>query len=165
MSGTARYHRHLALPGWDQARLRDATLVIAGLGALGNALTQSLGLAGVGRLILCDMDGIEESNLSRAPLFTAANLGRLKVEAARDGLARNEGRPDRLEFGLGLAELRDARLVSGCIAFPSAGRVRKRGSPSASRSASRPPCRPCMRGRPGPAPPRRSTNSGNASGT
>jgi molybdopterin/thiamine biosynthesis adenylyltransferase len=66
------------------------------------------------------MDRIEPSNLSRAPLFTAADLGRLKVEAARRARPHRPGhrrraRADRLEHGVGLAELRDADLVLGCL--------------------------------------------------
>ena len=121
MDSDARFDRHLLLPGWDQRRLAAATVVIVGVGALGNVAAQALALAGVGRLVLCDMDRIEASNLSRAPLFTAADLDRLKVEAAQDGLARIapntrvERRADRLEHALGLAELRDADLVLGCL--------------------------------------------------
>jgi molybdopterin-synthase adenylyltransferase len=121
MPADSRFDRHLVLPGWDQARLAAASIVVVGVGALGNFAAQALGLAGVGRLVLCDMDRIEPSNLSRAPLFTDADLGRLKVEAARDGLARIapdtivETRADRLEHAIGLAELRAASLVLGCL--------------------------------------------------
>jgi molybdopterin/thiamine biosynthesis adenylyltransferase len=121
MLDDGRFDRHLRLPGWDQARLRAATIIVVGVGALGNAVAQALGLAGVGRLLLCDMDRIDASNLSRAPLFTGADVGRLKVEAARDGLARIapdtvvDIRADRLEHGIGLAELRAASLVMGCL--------------------------------------------------
>jgi molybdopterin/thiamine biosynthesis adenylyltransferase len=116
-----RHARQLLLPGWDQQRLRAACVVVIGVGALGNAVSQALALAGVGRLILCDMDRIEPSNLSRAPLFLPADLGRAKVDAARDGLARIapdvqvQTRRGRHEQAVGLAELRDADLVLGCL--------------------------------------------------
>lgn len=119
--GEDRYHRNTLLPGWDQARLTRSTVIVMGMGALGNAAAQSLALAGVGRLILCDMDLIERTNLSRAPLFQESDVGRLKVDAATDGLSRLtpdvrvEARAGRLEHAVGLAELRDADLVLGCL--------------------------------------------------
>lgn len=116
-----RYHRNTLLPGWKQERLAQATVIIMGMGALGNATAQSLALAGAGSLILCDMDRIEESNLSRGPLFRESDIGRFKVEAAADALyrlapdIRVEARPEMLEYAVGLAELRDADLILGCL--------------------------------------------------
>jgi molybdopterin/thiamine biosynthesis adenylyltransferase len=91
------------------------------MGALGNAAAQALALAGVGHLILCDMDRIERSNLSRAPLFRESDIDRFKVEAAAEALRelapdiQVDERPERLEYAVGLAELRDAELVLGCL--------------------------------------------------
>ncbi len=116
-----RYHRNTLLPGWNQERLAQATVVVMGMGALGNVAAQALALAGVKHLILCDMDRIERPNLSRAPLFRESDTGRLKVEAAADALRRlvpdirPDPRPDRLEHAVGLAELRDADLILGCL--------------------------------------------------
>jgi molybdopterin/thiamine biosynthesis adenylyltransferase len=116
-----RFARHRHLPGWDQDRLAAATVLIVGVGALGNAVAQSLALAGVGHLLLCDPDTIERSNLSRMPLFRERDLGRLKVVAAADALAELAPtvavtcRPQRLESGVGLAELRDVTLTLGCL--------------------------------------------------
>ncbi len=116
-----RFSRHILLPEWDQSRLGGATVIIMGIGALGNEVAQCLALAGVGRLILCDPDVIEKSNLSRTPLFRECDIGRLKVEAAAEVLTdlapglRVEPRAQRLETGAGLAELRDATLTLGCL--------------------------------------------------
>lgn len=116
-----RHSRHLQLPGWDQERLTKATVAIIGIGALGNTVAQNLALAGVGNLLLCDPDRIERSNLSRTPLFREQDVGRYKAEAARKALrALAPGlsvrtRTARLEAGVGLAELRDASLVLGCL--------------------------------------------------
>jgi molybdopterin/thiamine biosynthesis adenylyltransferase len=117
----ARFVRHVLLPGWSQVRLSQATAIIAGIGALGNAVAQSLGLAGIGRLILCDPDQVEASNLARAPLFRDRHVGQPKVTAAAEILAglapgtQIDGRPQRLEHAVGLAELRDAAVVLGCL--------------------------------------------------
>lgn len=122
MSGLPeRFARHARIPGWKQEPLEAATVVVVGVGALGNAVAQALALAGVGRLILCDPDVVSESNLSRAPLFRPSDVGRAKVFAARAALAviapaaSVEARPLPLVNGVGLAELRDASVTVGCL--------------------------------------------------
>ncbi|GHE08698.1 HesA/MoeB/ThiF family protein [Streptomyces alanosinicus] len=116
-----RFDRHTLIAGWDQQRLAEATVVICGVGALGSHCAQALALAGVGRLLLCDPDDISESNLSRAPLFRADDIGRPKAAVAAHRLAelspvtRAEARGAPLVSGVGLAELRDASLVVSCL--------------------------------------------------
>lgn len=120
-SSNDRFSRHLSLPDWNQDRLSQATVIIVGVGALGNEVAQCLALAGVGKLVLCDPDRVELSNLSRAPLFRARDIGRFKVEAAARMLVELapqlsvDTRPCRVEVGVGLAELRDAALTLGCL--------------------------------------------------
>ena len=63
------------IPGWDQRRLAAATVVVIGVGALGNEVAKNLALAGIGRLVLCDPDVVSVSNLSRTVLFGAAGRG------------------------------------------------------------------------------------------
>ncbi len=116
-----RYARQRDLPGWHQQRLAAARVIIAGVGALGNEVSRLLALSGVGALLLCDPDTVEPSNLSRTGLFGRADLGRLKVEAARRPLRRL--RPGlRLAaralphvHGIGLGELARADLVISCL--------------------------------------------------
>ncbi|MGK7874144.1 MAG: ThiF family adenylyltransferase [Xenococcaceae cyanobacterium] len=121
-----RYARHHLIPGWNQQNLAEATVVIFGMGALGNEVARILAMSGVGKLILCDPDRIEESNLSRTILFRQSDIGRLKVEAAATALLElNPGlsievRPQQLVHGVGLAELRDASLVLSCLDSRSA---------------------------------------------
>ncbi len=116
-----RFARHQLLPGWDQDRLAAATVVVIGVGALGNQVGLALALAGVGRMMLCDHDRVEPSNLSRAPLLGPADVGEFKVMAAARRLMaiapglKVEARPRPLVNGVGLAELRDADLVLGCL--------------------------------------------------
>ena len=43
---------------------------------------KNLALLGVGRMIVCDMDGIETSNLTRSVLFRQHDVGRQKVDVA-----------------------------------------------------------------------------------
>lgn len=85
-----RYARHIVLPeigGTGQARLLEGSVLIVGMGGLGAPLALYLAAAGVGRLGLVDDDRVELSNLHRQVIFTEADVGRLKVEAAADRLA------------------------------------------------------------------------------
>lgn len=116
-----RFARHTRLGGWRQETLTDATAVICGMGALGNEVAKNLGLAGIGHLILCDPDTVERTNLARTVLFRDPDVGRPKVQVAAEALAglapqtAVETRTDALTAGVGLAELRDARIVLGCL--------------------------------------------------
>ncbi|MEO8067224.1 MAG: ThiF family adenylyltransferase [Flavobacteriales bacterium] len=71
-----------------QKRLDNAHVMVLGLGGIGHQVALSLAAAGVGKIILVDGDVVEESNLHRQILFAAMDVGRSKVEAARDGLLR-----------------------------------------------------------------------------
>ena len=80
-----RYARHIVLKefgGSGQARLKAATVAIIGAGGIGSPAIQYLAAAGVGRLILIDDDSVEPSNLQRQTIFTTADTGLAKVDAA-----------------------------------------------------------------------------------
>ncbi|MEO3855567.1 ThiF family adenylyltransferase [Acrocarpospora sp. B8E8] len=115
------YDRQRLIPGWDQDRLAAATVVVAGVGAVGNEIAKNLALAGVGRLILCDPDTVSVTNLSRTVLFTPDDLHGAKAEAAAESLRRLvptlqvEPRIAPLISGVGLGELADATLVVGAV--------------------------------------------------
>ncbi len=84
-----RYSRQILLPEIDvpgQQRLIDASVAIFGLGGLGSPVALYLAAAGVGHLELIDFDTVELSNLQRQVVHATADLGRPKVESARDHL-------------------------------------------------------------------------------
>lgn len=68
-------------------KLSKKTVAIVGLGGLGSHLALYMGLSGVGRLKLIDIDIVEYTNLHRQILYTVEDLGMFKVEVARDKLA------------------------------------------------------------------------------
>lgn len=85
-----RYLRQVSLDRFGeegQARLRRATVGIVGLGGLGSVSAQYLCAAGVGRLVMVDCEAVEISNLNRQILHGTSDLGRRKVDSAKDTLA------------------------------------------------------------------------------
>ena len=86
----ARYSRHLIMPevGLEgQKRLKAASVLMIGTGGLGAPLGMYLAAAGVGRLGIVDFDVVESSNLQRQIIHGTKDIGRRKVESARDRLS------------------------------------------------------------------------------
>src|SRR3954470_1316343 len=84
-----RYSRHLIMPevGVEgQRRIKAARVLCVGAGGLGSPSALYLAAAGVGTIGLVDFDVVDTSNLQRQVLFSTADVGRPKVEAARDRL-------------------------------------------------------------------------------
>lgn len=82
-----RYARHLLLnevKQEGQLKLKNARVLIVGVGGLGSPVGLYLAAAGVGQIGLVDFDRVEVSNLQRQIAFTDSDLGRLKVEAAQE---------------------------------------------------------------------------------
>ncbi|HMF58392.1 MAG TPA: ubiquitin-like small modifier protein 1, partial [Pyrinomonadaceae bacterium] len=86
----ARYSRHLIMPevGMEgQKKLKAASVLMIGTGGLGAPLGMYLAAAGVGRLGIVDFDVVDESNLQRQIVHGTKDVGRLKIESARDRLS------------------------------------------------------------------------------
>ena len=85
----ARYSRHLHHAGSDvegQRRLKAARVLCIGAGGLGSPAALYLAAAGVGTIGLVDIDDVDLSNLQRQILHGTKDVGRPKLESARDRL-------------------------------------------------------------------------------
>ena len=85
-----RYARHIILPGIGgdgQRRLKEARVLVIGAGGLGSPAAMYLAAAGIGAIGLVDFDDVELSNLQRQLLHDTDDVGRPKVESARDRLS------------------------------------------------------------------------------
>ena len=85
----ARYSRHLIMPevGMDgQLKLKAASVLCIGAGGLGSPVAMYLAAAGVGRIGIVDFDVVDYSNLQRQVIHGTPDVGRPKLDSARDRL-------------------------------------------------------------------------------
>jgi molybdopterin/thiamine biosynthesis adenylyltransferase/rhodanese-related sulfurtransferase len=83
----ARYSRHLIMPEVTldgQKRIKAASVLCIGTGGLGSPIALYLAAAGIGRLGLVDYDVVDFSNLQRQILHGTEDVGRKKLNSARD---------------------------------------------------------------------------------
>ncbi|MGE3178127.1 MAG: molybdopterin-synthase adenylyltransferase MoeB [Vicinamibacterales bacterium] len=84
-----RYSRHLIMPevGVDgQKRLKAGSVLCIGAGGLGSPAAMYLAAAGVGRIGVVDFDVVDYSNLQRQIIHGTPDVGRPKLDSARDRL-------------------------------------------------------------------------------
>lgn len=84
-----RYSRQIMLPSIGiegQEKLLASRVLIIGLGGLGSPVAMYLAAASIGQLVLADFDKVDLSNLQRQIIHTTENIGKLKVESARNAL-------------------------------------------------------------------------------
>ena len=82
-----RYSRHIILPdvgGEGQNKLLSSRILLVGMGGLGSPAALYLAAAGVGTLGIVDFDRVELSNLQRQVIHTTEDLGKTKVQSARE---------------------------------------------------------------------------------
>jgi len=87
---TRRYSRHLLLPPVGpegQRKLKAARVLLVGGGGLGSPAALYLAAAGIGTIGLVEFDAVSESNLQRQVLYGTADVGRPKLDAARERIA------------------------------------------------------------------------------
>ncbi|MDR0429896.1 MAG: ThiF family adenylyltransferase [Tannerellaceae bacterium] len=78
------FDRQERISWWDQKKLRDAKVIVVGAGAIGNETLKNLALLGIGNVMVCDMDVISTSNLSRTVLFKKDDVGKKKAIVAAE---------------------------------------------------------------------------------
>lgn len=115
-----RYARHLILPevGLEgQKKLKAASILVIGAGGLGSPVALYLAAAGVGRIGLVDFDVVDRSNLQRQILHSTTDIGRPKVESAKERIngvnphVHVETYQTQLTSGNALAILRDFDVI------------------------------------------------------
>jgi adenylyltransferase/sulfurtransferase len=115
-----RYSRHLILPEValeGQQRLKASRVLLIGAGGLGSPLALYLAAAGVGTIGLVDFDVVDVTNLQRQIVHGSKDVGRPKLESARDRLkdmnphVHVEGYETRLTSENALEIVRDYDIV------------------------------------------------------
>jgi adenylyltransferase/sulfurtransferase len=147
-----RYSRHLILPeiGVDgQRALRRARVLLVGAGGLGSPAALYLAAAGVGTLGLVDFDHVDVTNLQRQVLHGTRDIGRHKLDSARDRLrdinpgVHVEGFPVRLSAD-------NARELANGFDLTAAS-IASHRRPDSYRPAPRVACSACYRDWSGPS--------------
>ena len=101
-----RYSRHLIMPEValeGQKKLKQAKVLTIGAGGLGAPLAMYLAAAGVGTIGIVDFDVVDESNLQRQIIHGTSDVGRKKMESARDRLKDINPNVNVVEFEEALA--------------------------------------------------------------
>jgi adenylyltransferase/sulfurtransferase len=124
-----RYSRHLIIPevGMDgQQKLKAARVLTIGAGGLGSPVALYLAAAGVGNIGVVDFDVVDFTNLQRQVIHTTRDVGRAKLESARETIEEINpnvnviGFPTRLSSENALDIFRDFDLVvDGTDNFPT----------------------------------------------
>lgn len=115
-----RFSRLRLIPWWDQSKIGACKLLVVGAGALGNEILKNAALLGFRKVIVIDLDRIEESNLSRTVLYRHEDIGEFKSQVAARAFhsLANDATTHGLnlnvlhECGLGLFEWSDV-IVAG----------------------------------------------------
>jgi molybdopterin-synthase adenylyltransferase len=109
-----RYQRQLLIDGWDQERLKNARVLVVGVGGLGGISAAYLAAAGVGHLRICDRDRVELSNLNRQILFTTEDIGQPKAAQVAKRLSAQNPKIEIEAIADKLTETNARELISGC---------------------------------------------------
>lgn len=112
-----RYERQIMLPGFGlagQEKLKRAVILVVGAGGLGSVVLTYLTAAGVGQIRVIDFDIVELSNLNRQTLNWTKDIGRKKVDSAREKLELLNSHVKIENIGNELNEENIQKLVIGC---------------------------------------------------
>ncbi len=111
-----RYSRQIILPGigsTGQRRLKEARVLIVGVGGLGSPVSLYLAAAGVGRIGLVDHDSVNVSNLQRQVVHSSTEIGRSKVSSAARRLSELNPLIDVVEYDEPFTSASAERIAEG----------------------------------------------------
>src|SRR5215204_6258941 len=111
-----RYSRHLILPevGMDgQRKLKAAKVLCVGAGGLGSPVALYLAAAGVGTIGIVDFDVVDLSNLQRQIIHTTADIGRPKLESAKNKINAMNPEVNVLTYGEPLSSQNALEIFKG----------------------------------------------------
>lgn len=112
-----RYSRQIMLEsiGYEgQLKIKNASVCIIGVGGLGNPITSRLAAMGIGKMRIIDRDVIELSNLHRQTMFNDSDIGKVKVEAAKNKL-KNINPSMLIEaFSISINDYNAIDAIGGC---------------------------------------------------
>jgi len=111
----SRDARHLALPQVGpagQRRIGAGTVLLIGMGGIGCPAATYLASSGIGHLLICDFDTVDETNLGRQVLYGPGHVGQLKAEVAAARLRKVNPNADVVAIPERLSDAALAEAVS-----------------------------------------------------
>jgi molybdopterin/thiamine biosynthesis adenylyltransferase len=115
-----RYNRNILIEGFGeegQSKLKNAKVLVVGAGGLGSPVLFYLTAAGVGTIGIVDHDTVNVSNLQRQILHRSDDIGRVKVESAREKLSALNPETELLIYPGTFTEANAERIVKGEAPF------------------------------------------------
>jgi len=83
------FDRQRRIEGWNQDKVESQVCFLLGTGGLGCSVAMGLARMGVGKIIMLDKDTVDVHNLNRQILFDHEDVGKVKVEAAKNKIVRD----------------------------------------------------------------------------
>ena len=81
--------KSIQLLGEDKIKsLGEKTVLVIGLGGVGGTALEALARSGIKNFVLIDFDKIDNSNVNRQILYTSEDVGRNKVDVAKERLLK-----------------------------------------------------------------------------
>lgn len=111
-----RYRRQMIHPGFTeemQERLKNSTVLVAGVGGLGGEITYGLAGAGVGKIIIVHSGSLTESNLNRQTLMKESRLGASRAQTAAERVAEFNGFTSVVAHDIPVTDKTIAPLLTG----------------------------------------------------
>ncbi|KAL5476146.1 hypothetical protein EMCRGX_G026057 [Ephydatia muelleri] len=83
------FARQKVVPNWNNSLIQQQVALVLGVGGIGCSVARNLCRLGLSEVILVDYDVVAASNINRQVLYCSSDVGRRKIDAAVDGLQRD----------------------------------------------------------------------------